>query len=295
MTVFETIILGVVEGFTEFLPVSSTGHLILSSHLLKLEQSNFLKSFEIAIQLGAILSVVVLYFKKFLLNLEVIKRIGVAFLPTAVVGFLLYGFIKNVLLGSTATVLWSLLLGGIALIVFEFWHRGKEKTPPQAFPLTAIQKRGGLPAGQAAIRQLAEERGGLGAGQAEERGVPSLSYAHCFFIGLFQALAVIPGVSRAGATILGGLWLGVPRKTIVEFSFLLALPTMAGATGLDLVKNVSSFSYDQFGILAVGFVASFITAVLAIKFLLSFIQKHTFVSFGIYRIILAIAFFTIFS
>jgi len=252
MSPFEVIILGVIEGFTEFLPVSSTGHLILASHALKLAQSDFLKSFEIAIQLGAILSVVVMYLKKFLLNFEVIKRVGIAFLPTAVIGFLLYGFIKNVLLESAATVLWSLFLGGIVLILFELWHKNKEKS--------------------------------------EERSVSSLSYAHCFFIGFFQTISIIPGVSRAGATILGGLWLGMPRKTIVEFSFLLALPTMAGAAGLDLIKNISNFSYDQFGILAVGLVISFITAVLAIKFLLSFIQKHTFISFGVYRIILAIVF-----
>jgi len=250
MSSFEIIILGAIEGFTEFLPISSTGHLILASHVLKLAQSDFLKSFEIAIQLGAILSVIVLYFKRFLLNTEVIKRIAVAFLPTAVIGFLLYGFIKNVLLGSMATVLWSLFLGGIALIVFEFWYRSKEPT--------------------------------------NEKDIAGISYRHSFFIGLFQAISIIPGVSRAGATILGGLWLGIPRKTIVEFSFFLALPTMAGATGLDLIKNISNFSYDQFGILAAGFVVSFITAVLAIKFLLSFIQNHTFISFGVYRIILAI-------
>lgn len=257
MTIFQSIILGIVEGFTEFLPISSTGHLILSSHLLGVEQSSFLKSFEIAIQLGAILSVIVLYFKRFLLNPEAIKRIIVAFLPTAVVGFLFYSLIKNVLLGSTTLVLWSLLLGGIALIVFEFWYRKREQ-------------------------------------QAEEKSVLALSYFHCFLIGLFQAISIIPGVSRAGTTILGGLWLGVPRKTIVEFSFLLALPTMAGATGLDLIKNASGFSSDQFGVLAIGFVISFITAVLAIKFLLSFVQKHTFVSFGIYRIILAIVFLLLF-
>lgn len=256
MTFFETIVLGIIEGFTEFLPISSTGHLILSSHLLKLQQSNFLTSFEIAIQLGAIMSVVALYFKKFLLNIEVIKRIAVAFIPTAIVGFLMYGLIKNVLLGSTTLVLWSLLLGGIALIIFELWYKSREKT--------------------------------------EEKSVTAISYIHCFVIGLFQAISVVPGVSRAAATILGGLWLGVPRKTIVEFSFLLALPTMAGATGLDLIKNASSFSYDQFGLLLIGFVASFITAVLAIKFLLSFIQKHTFISFGIYRIILALVFFLLF-
>lgn len=253
MTIFETIILSAIEGFTEFLPVSSTGHLVLTSHLLGISQDGFTKSFEIAIQMGAILSVAVLYFKKFLLNAEIIKKTIIAFLPTAVIGFLLYGFIKNVLLGSEVLVLWSLLVGGIVLIVFEFWYKDKSK--------------------------------------AEEIGVQSISYPHCFLIGLFQAISVVPGVSRAGATILGGLWLGVPRKTIVEFSFLLALPTMAGATGLDLIKNASNFSYDQFGILAVGFIASFVMAVLAIKLLLSFVQRHTFVSFGVYRIILAIVFF----
>ncbi|OGN09422.1 MAG: undecaprenyl-diphosphatase UppP [Candidatus Yanofskybacteria bacterium RIFCSPHIGHO2_02_FULL_41_11] len=253
MSFLEIVILGIVEGFTEFLPISSTGHLILTSNLLRIEQNDFLKSFEIAIQLGAILSVVVLYFKKFLLNFEVIKRVVVAFIPAAVIGFLFYGFIKNIFLESETTVLWSLLLGGIVLIIFEFWY---SKTALKINTQNSLL----------------------------------LSYRHCFFIGLFQALAVIPGVSRAGATILGGLWLGVPRKTIVEFSFLLALPTMAGATGLDLVKNASGFSYGQFGTLVVGFVVSFITAVLAIKFLLSFIQEHTFISFGIYRIILAIVF-----
>ncbi len=256
MSIIQSLILGIVEGFTEFLPISSTGHLILMSDLLKLEQDNFLKSFEIAIQLGAILSVVVLYFKKFLLNAEVIKRIIIAFLPAAVVGFLFFDLIKNVFLDSTNMVLWSLLLGGVTLIIFELWYKDKEKT--------------------------------------EERSVETLSYSHSFFIGLFQAIAVIPGVSRAGATILGGLWLGIPRRTIVEFSFLLALPTMAGATGLDLLKNASSFSYDQLEILAIGFIASFIVAIIAIKFLLSFIQKHTFIYFGIYRIILAVAFLLFF-
>lgn len=253
MDILNSIILGIVEGFTEFLPVSSTGHLILVSYLLKLEQNHFLKSFEIAIQLGAILSVIALYFKRLILNSEVMKRIAVAFIPTAVVGFFLYGFIKDVLLESKLIVLWSLFLGGVALILFELWY---SKTAIKINPKNSLL----------------------------------LSYRHSFLIGLFQSIAVIPGVSRAGATILGGLWLGVPRKTIVEFSFLLALPTMAGATGLDLFKNASSFSYDQFWILILGFVVSFTTAILAIKFLLSFVQKHTFITFGVYRIIITIVF-----
>jgi len=252
MTIFQSIILGVIEGFTEFLPISSTGHLVLTSYLLKLEQSNFLKSFEIAIQLGAIFGVVALYFKRFLLNPDVIKKIIVAFLPTAVIGFLFYGLIKNIFLGSESLVVWSLFFGGLALIVFEFWYRGRERTG--------------------------------------EIDVDSVSYKQCFIIGLFQAISVIPGVSRAGATILGGLWLGIPRKTIVEFSFLLAIPTMAGATGLDLIKNFSSFSDGQTTIMAVGFAISLATALISIKFLLHFIQKNTFVPFGIYRIILAVVF-----
>ncbi|MEK7138630.1 MAG: undecaprenyl-diphosphate phosphatase, partial [Patescibacteria group bacterium] len=122
-----------------------------------------------------------------------------------------------------------------------------------------------------------------------------LSYRQSFLIGLFQAISVIPGVSRAGATILGGLWLGISRRTIVEFSFLLAVPTMAGATGLDLIRNLSSFSINQINFLIAGFIISFLTAIVSIKFLIHFIQKNTFIPFGVYRIILAIAFLFFFD
>lgn len=255
MSLLQSIILGVVEGFTEFLPISSTGHLVLISHLLKLNQDDFLKSFEISIQLGAIFSVVVLYFRRFILNLEIIKRIIVAFIPTAVVGFLFYRFIKRVLIGSTDIVLWALLGGGIALIIFEIWYKRKE--------------------------------------DSGEINLDKIPFKKCFLVGVFQSISVIPGVSRAAATIIGGLWLGVPRKSIVEFSFLLALPTMAGATGLDLINNFSLFSAEQFGILFAGLASSFVMAVISIKFLLSFVQKHDFIPFGIYRIILAVLFFTV--
>ena len=250
-TFLYAIILGLVEGITEFLPISSTGHLILTSSLLKIPETNFLKTFEIAIQLGAILAVVVLYWRKLLLQKEVLTRVIIAFLPTAILGLLLYKVVKRYLLGNVEVVLWSLAAGGILLIVFELLHKEKE----------------------AAI------------GEVEQ-----LSYQQAAAIGLFQSLAFIPGVSRAAATIVGGLLLGLKRKTIVEFSFLLAIPTMAAATGLDLVKNAGSFSGEQFGLLGVGFLVSFLTALVAIKWLLRFIEKHNFVWCGVYRITIAIVF-----
>ncbi|MBF0478054.1 MAG: undecaprenyl-diphosphate phosphatase [Candidatus Omnitrophica bacterium] len=249
------LILGMVEGITEFLPISSTGHLILTSKLLHLADSEFLKSFEIIIQLGAILSVVVLYWKSFFTNLATVKRIAVAFLPTAVIGFIFYKLIKKFLLSNSDIVIWSLLLGGIFLIIFEMLH--KENTD-------------------------------------SSQGILAISYKQAFFIGIFQSFAMIPGVSRSAATIIGGMFLGISRKTIVEFSFLLAVPTMGAAVGLDLIKNSPSFAAEQFGFLATGFIVSFIVALAAIKFLLSYIQKNNFIPFGFYRIIVAIIFITFF-
>ena len=251
MDLGQALILGIIEGLTEFLPVSSTGHLILAARLLKLPSTEFLKSFEIAIQLGAILAVVILYASSFLRDFAIIKRIAAAFFPTAVLGLIFYKIIKNFLLGNAQIVLWSLFLGGIFLIVFECLH--KEKNDAQ-------------------------------------EDIAKMSLPKAFWIGVFQSLAFIPGVSRAGATIIGGLILGLKRKTIVEFSFLLAVPTMLAATALDLLKNASSFHADQFLFLAAGFVSSFIVAVVSIKFFLHFIQRHNFISFGIYRILAALLF-----
>jgi len=251
MNFFDALIFGIVEGVTEFLPISSTGHLMLSAKVMGFSQTNFLKSFEIAIQLGAILSVLVLYWKKFLVDFEVLKRVLAAFLPTALLGFLLYKVVKKVLLNSPQVVLWSLFLGGIFLIIFEWLHREKEST----------------------VEDLAK-----------------ISYRKAFLIGIFQSLAMIPGVSRAAATIVGGLLLGLKRRTIVEFSFLLAVPTMLAATALDLLKSVHEFSWGQMEFLLVGFVSSFAVALLSIKFLLHFIKNHTFVWFGVYRIAVALLF-----
>ncbi len=251
MTIFHAIILGIVEGASEFLPISSTAHLILTAKLLGLAQTDFLKSFEIMIQLGAILSVLVLYWRSFILNGEELKRVMCAFIPTAAIGFFLYKVIKKYLMADLHIILAALFLGGIILILFEKFKSGKEN---------------------------------------ELSCVSQITYKQAFLIGLCQALAVIPGVSRSAATIIGGVFLGIDRKTAVEFSFLLAVPTMAAATGLDLLKNADSFSMDQFGLLAAGFVFSFIVALLCIKGLLIFIKNFSLVSFGVYRIVLSVLF-----
>ena len=256
MTFFDALILGIVEGITEFLPISSTGHLILLSKFLELSNTSFLKSFEIIIQFGAIMSVIVLYWKSFL-NTKILKKLAVGFIPTGLIGLTFYTIVKTYFIGNESVVLWSLFLGGILLIIFEFFYKEPENV---------------------------------------SNSIETISYKHSFIIGLFQSVAIVPGISRSGATIIGGLLLGLKRKTIVEFSFLLAVPTMLAASGLDLVKNVGSFSTDQIGILSVGFFSAFLVALVSIKFLLSFIQKSNFIPFGVYRIILALIFwFVIFS
>ena len=251
MGILDSFILGIVEGITEFLPVSSTGHLILASALLHIADSDFLKTFEIVIQLGAILAVVALYWRSFL-NIEILKRVIVGFIPTGIIGLALYKVVKTYLIGNEAVVLWALALGGLALIVFEMLH--------------------------------AEDVDATNA-------VEHITYKQAAYIGLFQAIAIIPGVSRSAATIVGGLLLGIKRVTIVEFSFLLAVPTMVAASGLDLVKSASSFSSGDATALAIGFVTSFAVALFAIKFLLSFVRNRSFVVFGVYRILVAALFF----
>ncbi|MFH1291632.1 MAG: undecaprenyl-diphosphate phosphatase [bacterium] len=260
MSILQTIIFGIVEGVTEFLPISSTGHLILTADLLKISQTDFLKTFEISIQLGAILAVVVLYWRKLFVEVIVIKRIITAFIPTAVLGLAFYKIIKTYLMGNNSVVLWSLFLGGIFLVIFELILQKKEKICEQ-------------------------EKGRLS----------DITYKQSVVIGIFQSIAMIPGVSRSASTVVGGLVMGLSRKTIVEFSFLLAVPTMAAATGLDLLKNAGSFSSSEFVSLMIGFVISFLVALVAIKWLLNYIQKHSFIAFGVYRIIVALAFWLIIS
>lgn len=254
MDFVSAIILGVVEGLTEFLPISSTGHLILVQRVLSIPLTEFWKSFDIAIQLGAILAVVALYWRKLIFDRAVYLRVGVAFLPTAVVGLVLYPIIKQFWLGNASLVVWALALGGLVLAVFEHWYQ-----PP-------VQ----------ANQSLAE-----------------LGWGKIWLVGLAQAIAVVPGVSRAAATILGGLTLGISRKTIVEFSFLLAVPTMLAATALDLARAGTEFSGIDYLTLAIGFATSFTVALLAVKWLIRFIEHHRFTVFGLYRLCVALVFWLV--
>lgn len=251
MNYLQALVLAVVEGLTEFIPVSSTGHLILASRFINIPQNDFVKSFEIIIQLGAILAIVVLYGKTLLAQKQVWKRIGIAFLPTALLGFAFYKIIKTLLLGNEIITLFALFAGGFFLIVLEFIYKERDHHVDE---------------------------------------VAKIPLLNAFLIGLFQSVSMIPGFSRSAATIAGGLLLGTKRKTAAEFSFLLAVPTMLAASGLELFKEGFSFTSYEFSLLAVGFVGSFIVAIAAVRFFLAFIQKHTFIPFGVYRMLLSILF-----
>ena len=260
MNTFYAALFGLVEGLTEFLPVSSTAHLMLTTDILRralgADPSKNHETFEIVIQLGAILAVVVLYWRALFVEWRVTLRVAIAFFPTGLLGWLLHDVIKNDLLKSTPVALWSLALGGLFIIVFEWLHRDK---PDDAATLSKI------------------------------------SYGQAFIIGVCQALAMIPGVSRSAATVLGGLAVGVRRRTSVEFSFLLAVPTMVAASGYTMYKQYKEgggLSPDEGQFLAVGFITSFIVAIVAIRFLLGFVKTHTFLPFGVYRILLVLAFVT---
>jgi undecaprenyl-diphosphatase len=253
MTIFHAIILGIVEGLSEFLPISSTGHLILAGHLLGLPDGNFEKSFDIIIQLGAILAVVVLYWRALLVDRDTQKKVLAAFIPTGIIGLAFYKIVKTYLLGNIPLVVASLFVGGVFIVLFERWYAKKSK-------------------------------GEL------KNNISEITYKDAAIIGVCQSVAIVPGVSRSAATILGGLWLGVKRETIVEFSFLLAVPTMLAATGLDLIKNYSAFTSADLGILLAGLLSSFLVALAGIKFFLGFIKKYSFTAFGVYRIIVAVLF-----
>lgn len=254
MDIFHALILGIVEGITEFLPISSTGHLLIASELFGIAQNNFVKSFEIIIQLGAILSIIAIYPKRLLAERTTMLRVAAGFLPTAILGLLFYKIIKLYLLDNILVVLAALFFGGIFIIIFE-----KHWKPTQS------------------------------------KNIDELTLKEAALIGTLQSVAFIPGISRSGATIFSGLCLGLSREAAVEFSFLLAVPTMAAATGLDILKNYKLiFATGNFSLLAVGFIASFTTAFVAIKWLLRYVATHDFIAFGVYRIILALAFFFVF-
>lgn len=245
MTVFQAIIIAIVEGITEFLPISSTGHMIITQELLGMEIDDFVKAFTVNIQFGAILSVVILYWKRFFQTLEFYYKLFVAFIPAAVIGLLLGDFI-DMLLENVVVVAVMLVAGGIVLLFVDKW-----------------------------FNKPAEDQ--------------SISYPTAFKIGLFQCIAMIPGVSRSAATIVGGMAQKLNRKTAAEFSFFLAVPTMFAASGYKLLKNYSTITTENISILLIGNVIAFVVAMLAIKFFISFLTKHGFKWFGYYRILVGLA------
>jgi undecaprenyl-diphosphatase len=250
MGIIEAIILAIVEGLTEFLPVSSTGHMIIASSMMGIASEEFVKLFTIVIQLGAILSVVVLYFKRFFQSVNFYLKLIVAFIPAAVFGVLLSDKIDQ-LMESPLAVAISLLVGGVILLFVDKWFN----------------------------RPTVHE---------EE----NIDFLTAFKIGLFQCIAMIPGVSRSGATIVGGMSQKLSRKVAAEFSFFLAVPTMLAATGkklYDFLKEGNSFSPEEIKILAIGNLVAFVVALLAIKTFIGFLNKNGFRIFGWYRIVVGLA------
>ncbi|MCF6131186.1 undecaprenyl-diphosphate phosphatase [Flavobacterium wongokense] len=251
MDYFQAIVLAIIEGITEFLPISSTGHMIIASSFFGIAHDDFTKLFTVVIQLGAILSVVVLYFRRFFQTLDFYFKLFVAFLPAVVFG-LLFSKRIDALLENPVTVAVSLVLGGIILLKVDDWFTPKE----------------------------------------EAQTTDEITYPTALKIGLFQCLAMIPGVSRSGASIIGGMSQKLSRTTAAEFSFFLAVPTMLGATVkkcYDYYKDGYVLSDQQINLLIIGNVVGFIVAMLAIKSFIGYLSKHGFKMFGYYRIIAGLA------
>ncbi|RYU96168.1 undecaprenyl-diphosphate phosphatase [Emticicia agri] len=248
MNLIQAIILAIIEGITEYLPISSTGHMIIGSSLMGISELDFTKVFEVNIQFGAILSVIVLYWKKFLQSFEFYAKLLAAFIPAAIIGFLLNDFIDS-LLESVVVVAVSMVLGGFILIFIDKYFENKATKA-------------------------------------------NISYPDAVKIGLFQCIAMIPGVSRSAASIIGGMFQGLSRKDSAEFSFFLAVPTMFAASAYKLLKSYKAgtltFSSDELQLLIVGNVVAFIVAMIAIKFFISYLQKYGFKVFGYYRIIVGL-------
>jgi len=251
MDYIQALVLAIIEGITEFLPISSTGHMIIASSFFGIAQDDFTKLFTVVIQLGAILSVVVLYFKRFFQTLDFYFKLLVAFIPAVIFG-LLFSKKIDALLENPVTVAISLVIGGVILLKVDDWFTQKEET----------------------------------------QNTDKISYLTAFKIGLFQCLAMVPGVSRSGASIIGGMSQKLSRTTAAEFSFFLAVPTMLGATVkkcYDYYKDGFVLSDDQINLLIIGNVVGFIVALLAIKSFIGYLSKHGFKMFGYYRIVAGVA------
>ncbi len=251
MDIFQSIIIAIVEGLTEFIPVSSTGHMIIASKLMNIPDSEFTKMFTVAIQLGAILAVVVLYWKKFFdfKNLQFYLKLIAGVIPALALGFLFSDKIDE-LLESTTTVAIALLVGGVILLFIDKLFKN---------PTIHSEKE--------------------------------VSFINAIVIGVWQCLAMIPGVSRSAASIIGGMQQKLTRSAAAEFSFFLAVPTMAAATGYKLLKHYTDaggFTGEEIKLLAVGNIVAFVVAMLAIKFFIGFLKKYGFRVWGIYRIIVGI-------
>lgn len=250
----KAVVLGIVEGLTEFVPVSSTAHLLITSYLIDF-QSVKNGTFEIVIQLGAIMAICVVYHKKILSLLvnfkqknqqNLIINIALAFLPAAIIGLMFHGLIKKFLFSNFVIAL-TLIFGGILMIIIDRKER-----------------------------------------KSDVLEIENIKAKTAFYIGLFQCLAMIPGFSRSGATIIGGLLVGLNRKVATEFSFFLAIPTIAAASFYDLIKNYSEIDFGGMQLILVGLVSSFISAILVIKWFINFVSKNNFIPFGIYRILIGL-------
>ncbi len=250
MSYFQAFIIALIEGLTEFLPVSSTGHMILADSLMKIQDPEFAKTFEIVIQLGAILAVLLLYIKRFFVSINIYLKLLVAFLPTGMIGLLAYKTIKYYLF-NPVTVSISLIVGGVILILLDRWSAKTE---------------------------------------SKYRNIEDVSYRGALTIGFIQCFSMIPGVSRAAATIFGGIFAGFDRRQAAEFSFLLAIPTMFAASGYDLLKEKDNIHSEHILVLLFGAAIAFIVALFAVRGFIAFLNRYGFKHFGYYRIAIGLIF-----
>lgn len=253
MTYLQALILAIIEGITEFLPVSSTGHMILADAILQVQDKEFAKTFEIVIQLGAILAVALLYIKRFFVSFNIYLKLIAAFIPTGVIGILAYKTIKAYLFNPFVVSI-ALIVGGVILILLDKWTENKK---------------------------------------SEFEKAEDISYPGAVKIGLFQCLSMVPGVSRAAATIFGGVFAGFDRKLATEFSFLLAIPTMMAASGKDLWESKDLINAENARLLLFGAAVAFAFALIAVKGFILFVQRFGFKHFGYYRIVLGVLFLSI--
>jgi undecaprenyl-diphosphatase len=245
MDIFQAIIIGVIEGFTEFLPISSTGHMIVASRFLGIPENDLIKAYEVIIQFAAIVAVMLIYRDKLSLERTLLwQKLIVAFLPLGAIGFVLRHQIKA--LFSVPVVAWMFIIGGVIFLVVEYFYR--------------------------------EEK-------AHTTEIDAVSWKQAIWIGIAQVASLIPGTSRAGATIIGGWLAGLDRKVAAEFSFLLAIPVMAAVSGYDLLKHYEDFAQANWGAFAIGFAVAFAVAWITIKLFIAFLSRFTFVPFGVYRIL----------